>query len=105
MPMPDFQQLIQRAQQMQQQMAQLQQELAGRTVEGQSGGGLVTAVVNGRQELVSLRIAPAALERADVELLEDMIVAAVQDAQKRAAAVAQEAMGKLAGGLQLPGLF
>jgi DNA-binding YbaB/EbfC family protein len=103
--MPDFQQLIQRAQQMQQKMAELQQELAGRTVEGRSGGGLVTAVVNGRQELVSLQIAPQALVGKDVELLEDLIVAAVQDAQKKAAVVAQEAMGALAGGMKLPGLF
>ena len=105
MSMPDFKQLMQRAQQMQQKMAELQQELAARTVEGHSGGGLVTAVVNGRQELVSLHIAPQAVAGPDVELLEDLIVAAVQDAQKKAAAVAQEAMGALAGGLQLPGLF
>lgn len=103
--MPDFQQLIKRAQQMQQQMAELQEQLGARTVEGHSGGGLVTAVVNGRQELVSLQLGPSAVEGRDVELLEDLIVAAVQDAQKKAAALAQEAMGSLAGGMQLPGLF
>jgi DNA-binding YbaB/EbfC family protein len=103
--MPDFQQLMKRAQEMQQQMAQLQEQLAQRKVEAQSGGGLVTAVVNGHQELVALKIGPQALQGQDVELLEDLIVAAVQEGQKKAAAMAQEAMGQLAGGLNLPGLF
>jgi DNA-binding YbaB/EbfC family protein len=103
--MPDFQQLMKRAQQMQQKMAELQEQLATRTVEGQSGGGLVTAVVNGKLELVSLRVSPQALESKDIELLEDLIVAAVQEGQKKASAMAQQAMGEIAGGLSLPGLF
>jgi DNA-binding YbaB/EbfC family protein len=92
------------AMQMQQDLARVQQELAGTTVEGTAGGGVVKAVANGKQELVSVTIDPSAVDPADVEMLQDLIVAAVTDAQRAARELAETKMAAVTGGLKLPGM-
>ncbi len=96
--------LMKQAQQMQKRMFELQQELAKQNVEATVGGGMVKAVVNGQQELISLDIAPEVIDPDDVELLEDLIVAAVNEARDRAHELMTEEMEKLTGGIKLPGL-
>lgn len=90
------------AQQMQQQMVRIEEELEQSRVEGSAGGGAVRATVTGKQDLVSLTIDPSAVDPEDVEMLQDLIVAAVNDAIRASRDVAAEKMGPLAGGL--PGL-
>lgn len=107
MAQQDLQALMKQAQQMQAQLLGAQSELAGETVEGHAGGGLVRATVTGTGELQSLRIDPAAVDPEDVETLADLVVAAVRDATRAASERAQERLGPLAGGLSglgLPGL-
>ncbi|HSR37111.1 MAG TPA: YbaB/EbfC family nucleoid-associated protein [Desulfurivibrionaceae bacterium] len=98
-------QLMQQAQQFQKKMAQMQGELAGRTVSSSAGGGVVQATVNGRHELLSLTIGKEAIDPNDPAMLQDLIVAAVNDAMKKAEAMIQAEMGKLTGGVKIPGLF
>ena len=102
--MGNIQQLMQQAQRMQQQMAQKQAELAEKTVTAQSGGGMVTATVNGAHELLELSIDPAVIDPEDKEMLEDMVVAAVNQAMQQAEEMAQQELGKLTGGMNIPGL-
>ena len=102
--MGNIQQLMQQAQRMQQQMAQKQAELAEKTVTAQSGGGMVTATVNGAHELLELSIDPDVIDPEDKEMLEDMVVAAVNQAMQQAEEMAQQELGKLAGGMNIPGL-
>ena len=92
------------AQQMQQEMLRIQTELETLTVEGSAGGGVVKAVVTGKQELVSVTIDPAAVDPSDVEMLQDLIVAAVNDALRSSRSVAEEKMAAVTGGLKLPGM-
>ena len=87
------------AQQMQQEMVRIQSELESLTVEGSAGGGVVKATVTGKQELVSVTVDPA-----DVEMLQDLIVAAVNDALRASREVAEQKMAAVTGGLRLPGL-
>lgn len=94
--------MLKQIERMQQEMARLQEELARRTVEATAGGGVVKAVMNGRQELVRLEIAPEAVDPADVEMLQDMIVAAVNEASRKAQEMVQGEMAKITGGLNLP---
>ena len=89
---------------LQEKMAKIQEELATKTVESSAGGGMVTAVMNGRQELVSLKLEPQVVDPQDIEMLQDLIVAAVNDALRKAQELAANDMGKLAGGLNIPGL-
>ena len=89
---------------LQEKMAKIQEELATKTVESSAGGGMVTAVVNGRQELVSLKLEPQVVDPEDIEMLQDLIVAAINDALRKAQEMAAGDMGKLAGGLNIPGL-
>ncbi len=89
---------------LQEKMAKIQEELATKTVESSAGGGMVTAVMNGRQELVSLKLEPQVVDPEDIEMLQDLIVAAVNDALRKAQELAASDMGKLAGGLNIPGL-
>lgn len=96
--------IMKQAQQMQKRMAQLQEELEKKETEASSGGGMVTAVVNGKQQLLSLKIDPAAVDPEDVEMLQDLVTAAVNEAIKQSQKAAQEEMGKLTGGLNIPGL-
>ena len=101
----DMNQLMKQAQQMQQQMQKVQAELAERTVEAESGGGLVKVVLNGKQELVSISIDAKAIDPEEVDFLEDLILAAMQEGQKRVAEMTQESMGRVTGGMGIPGLF
>lgn len=96
--------MMKQAQQMQRRMAQLQEELETRQVEATAGGGMVTAVVSGKQQLLSLKIDPSAVDPEDVEMLQDLVTAAVNEAIKQSQKLAQEEMGKLTGGLSIPGL-
>jgi len=97
--------ILRQAQRMQERMAQIQEALATRTVEASSGGGMVTATVNGRLELLSIRIEPTVVNPQDIEMLQDLIVAAVNSAIKRSQELAKEEMGKVAGELNIQGLF
>jgi DNA-binding YbaB/EbfC family protein len=92
------------AQQMQQEMARVQEELARATIDGSAGGGVVRATVTGKQELVSVTIDPAAVDPADVEMLQDLVVAAVNDALAGSRSLAQEKLAAVTGGLRLPGM-
>jgi nucleoid-associated protein EbfC len=98
----NFQQILQLGQQVQARLSQLQTELGQKTVSCSSGGGMVTATADGRGRIRSLKIDPAALEGSDVELLEDLVLAAVSEAQSRAQSVYDEEMKKLSGGFSLP---
>jgi DNA-binding YbaB/EbfC family protein len=91
------------AQQMQQEMLRIQTELETLTVDGSAGGGVVTATVTGKQEVVSVTIDPAAVDPGDVDMLQDLIVAALNDALRASREVAEQKMGAVTGGLQLPG--
>jgi DNA-binding YbaB/EbfC family protein len=96
--------LARMAQQMQQEMARIQQELAAATLEGSSGGGVVRATVTGKQELLSLTIDPSAVDPADVEMLQDLVVAAVNDALRASRDLAESRLAAVTGGLKIPGL-
>lgn len=89
---------------LQEKMAKMQEDLAGKTVESSAGGGMVTVIANGRQEVMSLRIDPQVIDPQDVEMLQDLVVAAVNDALRRSQELAASEMGKLTGGLNIPGL-
>lgn len=91
-------------QQMQNRLAKIQEELAETVVEGSSGGGVVTAKVTGARAFHGIKIDPSAVDPEDVELLEDLITAAVQDAMNRAETIAEEKMSALTGGMNIPGL-
>jgi nucleoid-associated protein EbfC len=95
-------QIMQQAKKMQERLMKVQEELAEKTVEGQSGGGMVTCVVNGKQELVSIKIADEIWAEKDKELLEDLIRAAINEGLDRSREMMQEEMGKVTGGMQLP---
>jgi DNA-binding YbaB/EbfC family protein len=92
------------AQQMQQEMLRVQSELEAATVEGSAGGGVVTATVTGKQELVSLTIDPSAVDPDDVEMLQDLVVAAVNDALRGSRELAEQKMAAVTGGLRIPGM-
>jgi nucleoid-associated protein EbfC len=95
---------IQQVKALQDKMARLQEELAGKTVEASAGGGMVSVVVNGRQEVLSLRIEPQVVDPQDIEMLQDLIVAAVNDGLRKAQEMAAQDMAQIAGGLNIPGL-
>jgi DNA-binding YbaB/EbfC family protein len=95
---------MQQIKSLQEKMTKIQEELAAKTVESSAGGGMVTAIMNGRQELVSLKLEPQVVDPQDLEMLQDLIVAAVNDALRKSHEMAAGEMGKLAGGLNIPGL-
>ena len=92
------------AQQMQQEMLRVQNELEATIVDGSAGGGVVTATVTGKQEVVSVTIDPSAVDPADVEMLQDLVVAAINDAIRASRALEAEKMAAVTGGLKIPGL-
>ena len=96
--------LAKMAQQMQVEMGHVEEELRSLEVEGTAGGGAVTAVVTGRQELLSISIDPGVVDPADVEMLQDLVTAAVNDALRRARETAEQKMARVTGGLRLPGM-
>ena len=102
--MANFGNIVKQAQQMQAKMARLQEELAHKTVEASAGGGMVTAVVSGRNELLSLKIEKDVVNPDDVEMLQDLIVAAVNGGIRKAQEMATAEMSKITGGLNIPGL-
>ncbi|MFZ2087394.1 MAG: YbaB/EbfC family nucleoid-associated protein [Desulfobaccales bacterium] len=97
--------LMKQAQALQRKMQELQAELGERTVSAQAGGGMVEAVVNGRQELVSLTIDPEVASPDDVDMLQDLVLAAVNEALNRSREMMAQEMGKLTGGMSIPGMF
>lgn len=97
--------IMKQAQRMQQQMARLQEEMADREIEATSGGGVVVAVVNGKQELVSLKINKDVVDPEDVETLQDLVIAAVNLATSNAREMVDNEMNEITGGLSIPGLF
>ncbi len=101
---PNMGNLLKQAQQFQTKIAKLQEELEDRTVEASAGGGMVTVVVSGRQEIVSIRIEPEVINSDDQEMLQDLILAAVNDALSKAKEMVNEEMGKLTRGLNLPNI-
>ena len=100
--MADIMKLLQQAQQMQGRLQQIQDELQQRTVSASAGGGMVTVNADGKGQIRSIKIDPSVVNPTDVEMLEDLILVALTDVQRRATAMAQEEMGKLTGGLGLP---
>jgi DNA-binding YbaB/EbfC family protein len=94
--------ILQQAQQMQGRLQQMQEELQHTIVNGSAGGGLVTVEADGRGHVRKVKIDPSLVGQSDAEMLEDRIVVAVNDAQKKASELAQEEMGKVTGGLNLP---
>ena len=96
--------LMKQAQQLQTKLARIQEEAAVKTVEASAGGNMVVAVVNGRLELVSLRIDSTVLEAGDAEMLQDLVIAAVNEGIRKAQKMVADEMGKVAGGLKIPGL-
>ena len=92
------------AQQMQQEMLRVQNELEATIVEGSAGGGVVTATVTGKQEVVSVTIDPSAVDPSDVEMLQDLVVAALNDAIRASRQLEAEKMAAVTGGLKIPGL-
>jgi DNA-binding YbaB/EbfC family protein len=96
--------MMKQAQKLQAQMLKLQEELAEKTVESSSGGGMVTVVANGRQQIVSIQIEREVVDPEDVDMLQDLVQAAVNDALTKAQEMVSSEMGKLTGGLNIPGL-
>jgi len=100
-----FGNLIRQAQQLQAKMQKVQEEMATHTVEASAGGGMITAVANGRQELVSIKLERDVVNPDDLEMLQDLIVAAVNAALKKSQEMVGEEMKKLTGGMYIPGLM
>ena len=96
--------LMKQAQQMQQKMLKLQEEVAKKTLDASVGGGMVTVTVNGKSEVLRIKIEPQVVDPDDVEMLEDLVVAGVNEALRKAQEMMSEEMGKLTGGLKIPGL-
>ena len=97
--------ILRQAQQMQNKIARLQEEIGQRTVTANSGGGMVTVVANGKQEIVSLKIEKQVINPDDAEMLEDLVVAAVNSALKASQDMMNQEMAKVTGGLSIPGMF
>ena len=96
---------MKQAQQLQTKMAKLQEEMGDKTVEATAGGGMVRVVANGKQQIVSINIEKEVVDPEDVEMLQDLIVAAVNEALSRAQAMVNEEMNKLTGGMNIPGMM
>ena len=100
----DMNSIMQQAQQFQQNMVRVQEELARKKVSGSAGGGMVTVTANGKSEILSIVIEQAIIVEKETEMLQDLIVAATNDALRKAREMGKAEMGKLTGGLNLPGL-
>ncbi|KXS45813.1 MULTISPECIES: YbaB/EbfC family nucleoid-associated protein [unclassified Candidatus Frackibacter] len=101
----DMGKMMKQVQKMQSQMSKVQEELAEKKVEATAGGGVVKVVANGQQEIVDITIEPDAVDPEDVEMLEDLILAATNEAMRKVQDMASKEMGKLTGGMNIPGLF
>ncbi len=101
----DMNGIVRQAQKMQNQIAKVQETFGQKKVEASTGGGMVTAVVNGKQELLAVKINPEVVSPEDVELLEDMIVGAINQAMQNASEMVNSEVEKITGGFNIPGLF
>ncbi len=97
--------IFKQAQEMHAKISQLQEEMANKTVEASAGGGMVNIVINGKQQVLSVRIDPEVVSREDVDMLQDLIVAAVNEAIRKSQEMMTEEMKKITGGLSIPGLM
>ena len=100
--MADLMKILQQAQQMQGRLPQIQEELEQKSVSGSAGGGMVSVEADGKGQVKRITIDPSVVDASDVEMLEDLVLVAVRDAQKKAAELAQQEMGRLTGGMDLP---
>lgn len=103
--MKDFGKLLKQAQQMQAKVAEVQAALGEKRIEASSGGGMVTVVMNGRQDIISLAIDPEVVDPQEVEMLEDLVVAAINEARAKVEELVKSEMSAITGGMPLPGLF
>jgi len=103
--MNNMNQMMKQVKKMQEQMLKAQEELGSKTIEGSSGGGVVTVQVNGHKKLLSIQIKPEAVDPEDIEMLQDLVITAVNDALTQAEELANSDMGKFTGGMKIPGLF
>lgn len=101
----DMKQMVKQAQQFQQRLTEMQAELAGRQVSASVGGGMVSATVNGRHELVSLTIDKEVVDPSDPQMLQDLVVSAVNEAMRKAQDMIEAEMAKITGGIKIPGMF
>lgn len=103
--MGNMQGMLKKVQKMQADMVKLQEELKSRTVETTVGGGAVSVVVSGKKELKAIKIAPSAVDPDDVEMLEDLIISAVNEGMRKVDEMTEKEMAKVTGGMKLPGMF
>ena len=103
--MKNMNQMMKQVKKMQEQMLKAQEELGNKTVEGTAGGGVVTVTVNGHKKVLNVMIKPEAVDPDDVEMLQDLIVAAMNDALAKADEMVSQDLSKFTGGLNIPGLF
>lgn len=96
--------MLKQAQRMQQKLAKMQEDLAGKTVEATSGGGMVSVIVNGKNELVNIKIEKDVVDPEDIEMLEDLVIAAVNEGLRKSQELAQSEMGQITKGLNIPGM-
>lgn len=102
--MKGFGNIMKEAQKLQQQMAAMQEEVGKREVEATAGGGMVTVRVNGKQELLSIKLDPEVINKDDAQMLEDLVLAACNEALRKSRELVQQELGKLTGGLKIPGM-
>ncbi|MGK2963891.1 MAG: YbaB/EbfC family nucleoid-associated protein [Gemmatimonadaceae bacterium] len=100
--MADFSKILEQAQQMQGRLEKIQEELAGMSVSGSSGGGMVTVDADGKGQITKVRVDPSIVNASDVEMLEDLLLVALRDAQQKSAELAKQEMSRLTGGMGLP---
>jgi len=103
--MNNMNQMMKQVKKMQEQMLKAQEELGSKTIEGTAGGGVVSVTVNGHKKLLDIKIKPEAVDPEDVEMLQDLVLTAVNDALTKADDLANQDMSKYTGGLKIPGLF
>ena len=102
--MKGFGNMMKEAQKLQAQMEKMQEEIARKTVDATAGGGMVTVQANGKQELLSIKIDPEVINKDDAQMLEDLVLAACNEALRKSRELVQQELGKLTGGLKIPGL-
>lgn len=102
--MKGFGNMMKEAQKLQAQMEKMQEEVGRKTVEATAGGGMVTVQANGKQELIAIKIDPEVINRDDAQMLEDLVLAACNEALRKSRELMQQELGKLTGGLKIPGL-
>ncbi|UKS25629.1 YbaB/EbfC family nucleoid-associated protein [Paenibacillus sp. HWE-109] len=103
--MNNMNQMMKQVKKMQEQMMKAQEELGTKMIEGTAGGGVVTVIINGHKKVQSINIKPEAVDPEDVEMLQDLVLTAVNDAMTKAEEIANKDMGKFTGGMNIPGLF